>query len=44
MAIGVDIFFMLLIAGIEGLISRIKGVSVVYSSTEAPPGTKNVVT
>ena len=44
MAIGVDIFFMLLIAGVEGLISRIKGVSVVYSSTEAPPGTKNVVT
>lgn len=43
MAIGVDIFFMLLIAAFEGLISRIRGVSVVYSSAEAPPGTKKVV-
>lgn len=43
MAIGVDIFFMLLIAAVEAIISRVKGVSVVYGSTsEAPPGTKNV--
>lgn len=41
MAIGVDIFFMLIIAAVEGLVSRIRGVSVVYSSAEAPPGTKN---
>jgi hypothetical protein len=37
MAIGVDILFMLLLAGVETLLSRIKGVSVVYGDA-APPG------
>jgi hypothetical protein len=41
-SIGVDLFFMLLIALVEGLVSRMKGVSVVYSTTEAPKGTKNI--
>jgi hypothetical protein len=34
MAIGVDLFFMVIIAALEGLISRLKGVSVVYNPTE----------
>jgi hypothetical protein len=42
MAIGVNIFFMLVLAVLEWVIGRLKGVSVVYSSTEAPKGTKNV--
>lgn len=42
MAIGVNILFMALLAAVETLISRLKGVSVVYSSTDAPPGTKNI--
>ena len=42
MAIGVNIFFMAIIAGFEGLVSQIKGVSVVYSSVEAPKGTENI--
>ncbi|MCP4424338.1 MAG: hypothetical protein GY803_07605 [Chloroflexi bacterium] len=37
MIIAVDILFMLFLAGVELLISRIKGVSVVYGSA-APPG------
>lgn len=41
MAIGVDLLFMIVLSIIESLISRIKGVSVVYGSS-APPGTKNV--
>ncbi|KAA3660309.1 MAG: hypothetical protein DWQ04_19820 [Chloroflexi bacterium] len=39
-AIGVDLMFMLLIAATENIISRIKGVSVVYSSTDAPSGSE----
>ena len=42
MAIGVNIFFMAIIAALEGMIGRVKGVSVVYSSVEAPEGTNNV--
>lgn len=43
MAIGVDLFFMVLIAAVEGLIGRIRGVAVVYSSKESPPGSKKMV-
>jgi hypothetical protein len=43
MAIGVDLFFMLIIAALESLIGRIKGVTVVYSRVDAPPGTKKVI-
>lgn len=39
MAIAVDILFMIVLSLIEGLVSRIKGVNVVYGSAEAPPGT-----
>jgi hypothetical protein len=42
MAIGVNIFFMAIIAALEGIVGRIRGVSVIYSSVEAPKGTKNV--
>ena len=42
MAVGVDIFFMVVLSISENLIGRIKGVSVVYSTTEAPSGTTNV--
>ena len=42
MAIGVNIVFMAIIAALEGIVGRIRGVSVVYSSVEAPKGTKNV--
>ena len=42
MAIGVNIFFMAIIGGLEGIVGRIRGVSVVYSSVEAPKGTKNI--
>jgi hypothetical protein len=42
MAIGVNIFFMTIIAALEGIVGRIRGVSVIYSSVEAPKGTKNV--
>jgi len=42
MAIGVNIFFMAVIAAVESIAGRVKGVSVVYSSVEAPEGTKNV--
>ena len=42
MAIGVNLLFMAIIAAFEGIVGRIKGVSVVYSSVEAPKGTKNV--
>lgn len=42
MAIGVDLLFMIVLSLIENLVSRLKGVSVVYSSSDAPPGTKNV--
>ncbi len=42
MAIGVDLLFMILIAVTEGLVSRFKGISVVYGSADAPPGTENV--
>jgi hypothetical protein len=43
MAIGVDLLFMAIIAAVEGIISRIKGISVVYGSADAPPGTENIV-
>ena len=39
MAIAVDILFMIVLSLVEGLISRIKGVNVVYGSAEAPPST-----
>lgn len=42
MAIGVDILFMSVLYAVEGLLSHIRGVSVVYNSTDAPPGTTNV--
>ena len=42
MAIGVNIFFMGIIAAVEGITGRVKGVSVVYSTAEAPEGTENV--
>ncbi len=42
MAIGVDLLFMIILSLFENLVSRIKGVSVVYGSSEAPPGTQNV--
>ncbi|RMG94827.1 MAG: hypothetical protein D6706_13120 [Chloroflexi bacterium] len=42
MAIGVDLVFMGFIALLEEIISRIKGVRVVYGSAEAPPGTDNL--
>lgn len=35
LAIGVDLFFMVIIAALEGVIGRIKGVSVNYNPTEA---------
>jgi hypothetical protein len=35
LAIGVDLLFMVIIAILEGIVGRIKGVSVVYSPTEA---------
>ncbi len=43
MAIGVDLFFMLLIYSVETVISRIKGIAVVYGSANAPPGTEKLV-
>ncbi|MCP5098364.1 MAG: hypothetical protein GY943_22675 [Chloroflexi bacterium] len=42
MAIGVDLLFMGIIAAVEGIISRLKGISVVYGNADAPPGTENV--
>ena len=39
MAIAVDILFIIVLSLVEGLISRIKGVNVVYGSAEAPPST-----
>ena len=42
MAVGVDVVFMVLISISENVIGRIKGVSVVYSTAEAPTGTTNV--
>ena len=43
MAIGVDLFFMIIIAALEALISRLRGVNVVYGSAEPPEGTNNLV-
>jgi hypothetical protein len=43
MAIGVDIAFMALIALLESIVSRIKGVDVVYGQAEAAPGSENIV-
>ncbi|MEM7112441.1 MAG: hypothetical protein AAF614_08410 [Chloroflexota bacterium] len=43
MAIGVDILFMLIIAALEALVSRIRGVNVVYGSAAPPEGTNNLV-
>lgn len=42
MSIGVDVIFMILIVAMEGLISRIRGVNVVYGQTEAPSGRQKV--
>ena len=42
-AIGVDLLFMGLIAAFEGIISRIKGISVVYNSAAPPEGSQNIV-
>jgi hypothetical protein len=38
MAIAVDILFMIFLSLVEGLVSRLKGVNVVYGNAEAPPG------
>lgn len=43
MVIGVDLFFMALIAAVEGIIGRFRGVSVIYGGKETPPGAKKVV-
>ncbi|MCA9996388.1 MAG: hypothetical protein KDE56_11605 [Anaerolineales bacterium] len=43
MAIGINILFMLLIAALEALISRIRGVHVIYGSSQPPEGSKNMV-
>ncbi|MCB8942326.1 MAG: hypothetical protein H6658_00990 [Ardenticatenaceae bacterium] len=43
MAIGVDLFFMLLIFVIESAISRIRGVTVVYGTTSHQPSTEKVI-
>lgn len=34
-AVGVDLFFMLILAGLEAIVSRVKGVNVVYGSGES---------
>ena len=39
MAIAVDVLFIIFLSVVEGLVSRIKGVNVVYGSAEIPPGT-----
>jgi len=36
LAIGVDLFFMVVIATLEWVLSRLKGVSVVYNQAELP--------
>jgi flagellar biosynthesis component FlhA len=43
LAIGVDIFFMLLIYLVESLISRIRGVSVVYGRVDNIPSTEKII-
>ncbi len=43
MAIGVDLFFMLLIYSIESLISRVRGVSVVYGPADNQPVTEKII-
>ena len=43
MAIGVGVIFMAFIALLETLVSRIKGVSVVYGQSDAQPGSQKVV-
>ena len=43
MAIGVDLFFMLVIYAIEGLISRIRGVTVVYGSATNQPSAEKTL-
>jgi hypothetical protein len=43
LAIGVDIFFMLLIYLVESLISRIRGVSVVYGRVDNVPSTEKII-
>ena len=42
MAIALDILFMILIAAVEWIVGRIRGVSVIYGA-EPPPGTEKVV-
>ena len=44
MAIGVDLFFMLLIYTTESLISRIRGVSVVYGPADGQPSAEKIIT
>lgn len=43
MAIGINILFMLLIATLEAIISRIRGVNVIYGSSEPPEGSQNMI-
>ena len=43
MAIGVDLFFMLIIYGLESLISRIRGVTVIYGATNDQPTTETLL-
>lgn len=43
MAIGVDLVFMIVISLLETIVSRIRGVSVVYSSVDAPPDSQQMV-
>jgi hypothetical protein len=42
LAIGVDLFFMLVIYVLESVIGRIRGVSVVYGRTDNLPGTEKI--
>lgn len=43
MAIGINVLFMLFIAALEALVSRIRGVNVIYGNSEPPEGSKNMV-
>jgi len=42
LAIGVDLFFMLLIYAVESVIGRIRGVSVVYGRADNLPSTEKI--
>jgi hypothetical protein len=42
LALGVDLFFMLLIYVVESVIGRIRGVSVVYGRTDDSPSAEKI--